>query len=493
MTLKAKVNGGAPQTGHVVVAAGDTVQLTADGMGSWDGSDPARWEIYDYLDGWSLPAGWTDDGDGIYYFLGNQEPPTFQPAGGSHYVTNLSWTQGGTRYRDESTGIDCPTSTGFTNIAAFEGSRFGNDRQTWAKPLKSILTGINSSTLQGIKALGSVTGAQAFDGAAGNIISMTATGNITLTLTNLVVGKDYSIDFTQDATGGRTLTLAGFTPLIAGSFDVDPAASATTVLTFRVIRAGKVMLSQPPVTGVLTNQVRAKSSTDLSIVGGDYESLGAGCRANVKIDLGRVRTSGSVTGAVVVSHSQLGILQDLQAFGTRAGTDSIAYLRYGFTFGVRYQIGTADGIFESATGGDWIFDLLDATSKFMVRSNSTESIAVLNGAIDLDLGDPGAGVDSKLLRYHARGAVKQKQYWHGGLTAFLDWYTDVTYIMAGSSCHLSDSNAVKKFSWSATGISFFAAAVVAKQTVTGAKGGNAALTSLMTALSTYGLVTDSTT
>ena len=33
----------------------------------------------------------------------------------------------------------------------------------------------------------------------------------------------------------------------------------------------------------------------------------------------------------------------------------------------------------------------------------------------------------------------------------------------------------------------------AKQTVTGSKGGNAALASLMTALAAYGLVTDTTT
>jgi len=40
---------------------------------------------------------------------------------------------------------------------------------------------------------------------------------------------------------------------------------------------------------------------------------------------------------------------------------------------------------------------------------------------------------------------------------------------------------------------FFNTAVAAKQTVSGAKGSNAALGSLLTALATYGLVTDSTT
>lgn len=42
-------------------------------------------------------------------------------------------------------------------------------------------------------------------------------------------------------------------------------------------------------------------------------------------------------------------------------------------------------------------------------------------------------------------------------------------------------------------LGFYGATVATKQTVTGSKGGNAALTSLMAALVTYGLVTDTTT
>jgi len=44
-----------------------------------------------------------------------------------------------------------------------------------------------------------------------------------------------------------------------------------------------------------------------------------------------------------------------------------------------------------------------------------------------------------------------------------------------------------------TGIGFFGTTPAAKQTVTGSRGGNAALASLLTALSTTGLITDSTT
>jgi hypothetical protein len=47
--------------------------------------------------------------------------------------------------------------------------------------------------------------------------------------------------------------------------------------------------------------------------------------------------------------------------------------------------------------------------------------------------------------------------------------------------------------WGANTLGFYNAAPIAKPTVTGAKGGNAALTSLLTQLATLGLVTDSTT
>lgn len=51
---------------------------------------------------------------------------------------------------------------------------------------------------------------------------------------------------------------------------------------------------------------------------------------------------------------------------------------------------------------------------------------------------------------------------------------------------------VNKFSANSTGIGFYATSPVAKQAPTGSRGGNAALASLLTALATVGLITDST-
>ena len=52
-----------------------------------------------------------------------------------------------------------------------------------------------------------------------------------------------------------------------------------------------------------------------------------------------------------------------------------------------------------------------------------------------------------------------------------------------------DSNT--KISINTTGIGLFGTAPIAKQTVTGSRGSNAALQSLLTALAAYGIITDS--
>ncbi|MER8846056.1 hypothetical protein [Mesorhizobium australicum] len=74
--------------------------------------------------------------------------------------------------------------------------------------------------------------------------------------------------------------------------------------------------------------------------------------------------------------------------------------------------------------------------------------------------------------------------------------TNVTGILRGRGAggwQIQDGAAGIKFAANTTGIGFNGTAPVAKPTVTGAKGGNAALTSLLTQLASTGLITDSTT
>lgn len=64
---------------------------------------------------------------------------------------------------------------------------------------------------------------------------------------------------------------------------------------------------------------------------------------------------------------------------------------------------------------------------------------------------------------------------------------------AAGSMFLRNGAGTNRFQINSTGIGVFAATPVAKQTVTGSRGGNAALASLLTALANYGWVTDSST
>lgn len=54
------------------------------------------------------------------------------------------------------------------------------------------------------------------------------------------------------------------------------------------------------------------------------------------------------------------------------------------------------------------------------------------------------------------------------------------------------NNATPRVMMDATGLGFFGTSTAAKQTVTGSRGGNAALANLLTALANYGFITDST-
>lgn len=58
---------------------------------------------------------------------------------------------------------------------------------------------------------------------------------------------------------------------------------------------------------------------------------------------------------------------------------------------------------------------------------------------------------------------------------------------------LADASGINKVQWSAGGLGFFGTAPIVKPAVTGSRGGNAALASLLTQLAALGLITDSTT
>lgn len=68
------------------------------------------------------------------------------------------------------------------------------------------------------------------------------------------------------------------------------------------------------------------------------------------------------------------------------------------------------------------------------------------------------------------------------------------YIVAGNSVRLAgDGDPTPKLDVNSTGVGFNGNTAITKPTITGSRGGNTALANLLTALASYGLVTDSTT
>jgi hypothetical protein len=101
---------------------------------------------------------------------------------------------------------------------------------------------VSNSITTGINALGNVTGATNVDLSLGNVISMTLTGNATLTLINAVAaaGEEVTFIITQNGTGGNVITWPVVVP--AG---VAPYASlgAGSVSVFKAIVDGNGKLN----------------------------------------------------------------------------------------------------------------------------------------------------------------------------------------------------------------------------------------------------------
>jgi hypothetical protein len=77
---------------------------------------------------------------------------------------------------------------------------------------------------------------------------------------------------------------------------------------------------------------------------------------------------------------------------------------------------------------------------------------------------------------------------NGGITT-----TTLTASGAGSVAGLFTASGAAKIGGAASAVGFFNASGTTKQTVTGSKAANAALTSLIAALAAYGIITDTTT
>lgn len=146
-TLRVSVNGGAPTTGGITAAAGDTVQFSFANTTGWRNN--CRLEL-SFPAGFTLPAGWSSEtvgGHTVYYVLGNTTPPVITLGPWGKYMAKLI-VNGGVA-TDESTAISVPSPGGLLDLGHREAGQFGGPAEGWAKDQRANLRVIESGLSDG--------------------------------------------------------------------------------------------------------------------------------------------------------------------------------------------------------------------------------------------------------------------------------------------------------------------------------------------------------
>jgi hypothetical protein len=141
-TLQIRVNGGAPTTGGVVGSLADSIQMTAADKSGW-GNPATRWEIFDYPPAFTVPAGWSTDADGVFYYEGSADPPAWVADEWGDYALRLTAVG---RYVDETTRFRIvSTSLGLKDTAHREDTQFSSARPGGVDALKANWRTIETS------------------------------------------------------------------------------------------------------------------------------------------------------------------------------------------------------------------------------------------------------------------------------------------------------------------------------------------------------------
>jgi hypothetical protein len=284
--LRASVNGGAPQTGEIIAAGGDTVQFTAESTVGW-GS--ARWEIISFPPGYATPAGWTyDAASDTFYYIGVSSPPAItlsaDAAKWGKYIPRLlvngaSPDPTDPSYAadlvDEATGIVVESAAGLRGVGFRERIQFSSAK-SWQRDLDAD-----------IRTLSSVVGGSP-GGSDGEV--QTKNGSSFAGATNVKAGSGY--------------VSIGASPAAAGGFRVGnndglygKTFGGTNVSLVRIGTDDVVYVGQP--TGVVS-YVLAASTNGILRAGTHYFEDAAGAVAIANFTTSRAAFSVPVTFATTV-------------------------------------------------------------------------------------------------------------------------------------------------------------------------------------------------
>lgn len=153
--LRASINGGGIVTGGNIVPASATVQLSADPTASV-GAIQYKYEIYGFPIGFTQPASWSTDSNGVYFYNSSSStPPIFTLptiANWGKFMLRLTLNNGistntkvipVSQLIDESTALSILSPTGLSDVGAFESNQFN---QTWLVPVQASLRAVDNAS-----------------------------------------------------------------------------------------------------------------------------------------------------------------------------------------------------------------------------------------------------------------------------------------------------------------------------------------------------------
>lgn len=175
--LQVTVDGGAQQTGAVTVAAGDVIVAS---LADPSGVKRAVYKIWEYPDGFTVPAGWTEESSGKYSVttLNGAAAPSFTLGSvwGKYFLSVE--VNGRTRdgavaddLYDESTFLNLPSTSGLKDTGFGETNQADSQRQ-WSGEMKANWRTIDTALSQPTELENALTGAS-------NTLSMAALGKRT--------------------------------------------------------------------------------------------------------------------------------------------------------------------------------------------------------------------------------------------------------------------------------------------------------------------------
>lgn len=435
-TLQIRVNGGAPQTGGIYVANSDTIQLTAPSKTGW--SVLTRWEIYDYPEGVTCPAGWSTDTDDTiaptYFYQGTADPPSF---------TTHATKWGGYKTRlvvpgfdtDEATFIKVLSPSGYEAQCAEETSQFGGPKLQKDKAYNANLQLIEDATAIFLTTPGvavSAPPAVAAASALGNTSAGIALGDHTHAHGNQAGGALHadvsgsaagfmSVTQRSDLITAKSVTDALTTAKTVARVAGDPATVADLSLTtvLHAARGTKTIYGTSTLGAAIEAAQAAGYNVEL-IEGDTYvlekridlvDGLRIFCASSrcARVTSGFTNGDGADTDAGYVMRAQ-------STIGAQAGVHhATAYpggrvVRWSFnpTPGATYQIVTGDASLSAATG------MYDQT---LVAGDYIQELATVVSAVSVGGGDYDVTLDRDLTMAH---------YGHASTTPTSKVYTVTT-------------------------------------------------------------------